>query len=177
MLYLPSDISKVLLSSLTCATPPTFIACIATCVEHVIRVSLRAMGLGGIYSSNRLSSQGIDSRANQLKVCGLDTGTHSTQMVKNQPFWNWANQLLIGIAMWAYHPLMDIVAEMPIPLSIKVSRPEPTGNRFINMLPETFLSGLSQSITPRHNKTLRSIWKPKVLAKGLRLAPEGLGAL
>ena len=146
-------------------------------IEKVIRMSLGAVFFTGIATWQTVTSQYILSICHYLHMLGINTVTDTAQMVYLKSLGNRAYQKLISITVCSHaFSWMAAYRQLTIPVVVSGTNPKPACLSCLYFLPKTFFYRYS-SVMPRHNKTLQCIWKPMVLAKGLRLAPEGLGGL
>ncbi len=112
-------------------------------VKGVVRVSLRAMGLGSKVLTCATPRYVFLIR-HYFKVIRTNACTVSAQMVKHQPGRYRPNQLLIRESMGPNE--IGTRSELPVTLPVDISCPEPTTIGLVyDLLPEPGLPGASLS--------------------------------
>lgn len=130
-------------------------------ISRVICVAIRTLGLSSIYGRDGLASKEVLAATDWLHVRWIDAKSRSTDVIEIEPFRNWANQRLVGPAMWSNnnkrrvaHPENAIAARW-------ITAPKPTGICLVNKAPKSdfyrnrFRS--HQSILYRINRYVGSI--------------------
>ena len=126
------------------------------------------------------SSYNILKVSNRFKVFRIHAVMNTAQVVKFKKFWDLTYQKFISKPMSLSGSI--VCCKRPITPLMTSCHPQPTGGVLkertvlVNLGPEALLWWFPR-VDSWHNKTPWLSWKPKVLAKGLRLAPEGIGEL
>jgi len=139
-------------------------------IKEGVRVSSFAMNHS---FGNTVCTFIILSLGYRLKMLWINTSSVVAKMVKYQSFWNWAYQKFISKAV---RDLGEFRIYTKCSISSSSPCPKPACVGFVDFDPKPFFRTypFSWMNTSGHRKSLWRSWKPKVQAKGLRLAPEGM---